>query len=195
MVLVDAYSKWVKIVSMISTTAETVVKSLHKVFATHGLPNVLVSDKGLQLTSAPFQTYLASHGIRHALVAPYRPVGNGLAERTVHSVKEVLTKLGPRDWHSKLATYLLAQHSTPCPTTNCSPAELLMGHRLRTDLDCLHPEYSPEKPPDFTGGPCTFQEGEWMYTRNYGGDPRWLIGHVVEVTGPRSYQVQLDNIS
>lgn len=172
MVLVDAYSKWVEIASMMSTTAETVVKRLRRVFATHGLPDVLVSDNGPQLTSAPFQTYLARHGIRHALVAPYCLVGNGLAERTVRSVKEVLTKLGPGDWHSKLATYLLAQHSTPCPTTNLNPAELLVGHRLRTYIQNTH-QKSPLTP---RVEPVPFRKGS-RYTPAITGETQggWLV--------------------
>lgn len=163
-------------------------------FATHELPDILVSDNGPQLMLAPFQTYLARHGIHHALVAPYHPTSNGLVKRTVRSAKEVLTKhLGLGDWQAKLATYLLSQHTTPCLTTNCSPAKLLMGLHLRTDLDHLHPEYSPEKPPDSTGWACTFQEGERVYAQNYGGNPSWLSGHIVEVTGPCSYRVQLED--
>ncbi|XP_058038703.1 uncharacterized protein K02A2.6-like [Ahaetulla prasina] len=112
LIIVDAYSKWVEVVSMTSTTSEALIHALKRVFATHGLPDVLVSDNGLQLTSAAFQAYLAKQGIRHATIAPFRPASNGLAERTVRSAKEVLAKMG----------------------------------RLRTVLDRLHPEYSPEKP-------------------------------------------------
>lgn len=166
---------------MTSTIMETVVKALQKIFATHGLPDVLVSDNGSQM-SATFQYYLARQGFCHATIAPFHPATNSLAEWTVCSAKEVLTKLGTGDWQAKLAIYLLAQHTTPCPTTNRSPAELLMGCRLRTVLDRLHPEYSPEKPLDSSAGARYFQENNWVYAQNYGGDPRWLPGRIIEVT-------------
>ncbi|XP_058049786.1 uncharacterized protein K02A2.6-like [Ahaetulla prasina] len=193
LIIVDAYSKWVEVVSMTSTTSEALIHALKRVFATHGLPDVLVSDNGPQLTSAAFQACLAKQGIRHATIAPFRPASNGLAERTVRSAKEVLAKLVSGDWRDKIATYLLAQHTTPCPMTNRCPAELLMGRRLRTVLDRLHPEYLPEKPPDSTSGARAFQVGDWVYAQHFGGDPRWLPGQIEEVTGPRSYRVQLED--
>ncbi|XP_058038706.1 uncharacterized protein K02A2.6-like [Ahaetulla prasina] len=159
LIIVDAYSKWVEVVSMTSITSEALIHALKRVFATHGLPDVLVSDNGPQLTSAAFQAYLAKQGIRHATIAPFRPASNGLAERTVRSAKEVLAKL----------------------------------RRLRTVLDRLHPEYSPEKPPNSTSGARAFQVGDWVYAQHFGGDPRWLPGQIEEVTGPRSYRVQLED--
>lgn len=193
MIVVDAYLKWVKAISMPLITSETVIKVLHRNFATHGLPDVMVSDNGPQLMSARFHSYLAGLGIRHATIAPYHPVANGLAERAVRSAKDVLTKLGMEDWQTKLDTYLLTQHTTPCLMTNHSPAELLMGCRLRTVLDHLHPEYSPEKPLDSAAGSQQFQENYWVYTQNYGVDPKWFPGRIIEVTGPCSYRVQLED--
>lgn len=64
---------------------------------------------------------------------------------------------------------------------------------LRINLNRLHPNYSPEKPLDLTGRIRTFKEGDWVYAQNYGGDPWWLPGRVIEVTGPCSYRVELDD--
>ncbi|XP_013907952.1 PREDICTED: uncharacterized protein K02A2.6-like, partial [Thamnophis sirtalis] len=127
LVVVDAYSRWVELVLMGSTTAESTVRALQKMFATHGLPDVVVSDNGPQFTSTAFQEFLAEQGIRHAPIAPYHPASNGRAERAVRSAKEALSRMDRGDWQARVAAYLLSQHSTPCPTTNKSPAELLMG--------------------------------------------------------------------
>lgn len=80
MVTVEAYSKWVEVTSMISTMADTVMQALRRLFSTHWLPNMVVMDSGPQLMSAIFQTYLARHGIRHVVVAPYHLASNGLVE-------------------------------------------------------------------------------------------------------------------
>lgn len=148
LVVVDAYSKWVEIVLMAFTTSSAVIRVLQRLFATHGLPDVLVSDNRPQLTSAPFQMYLAEHGICHVLIAPLCPASNGLAERAVRSAKTALEMFGLGDWQEKVAWYLIAQHIMPCPSTNRSLAELLMGRRLRTDLDRLHSSYLPEPQPE-----------------------------------------------
>ncbi|XP_060541499.1 uncharacterized protein LOC117675782 [Pantherophis guttatus] len=191
LIVVDAYSRWVEVEIMPSITSEAVIRVLNKLFATHGLPDVLVSDNGPQLTSAPFQMFLASLGIRHAQIAPYCPSSNGLAERAVRSTKEALARLGPRGWQERVSTYLLSQHTTPCSSTNRSPAEMLMGRRLRTTLDRLHPLYNSDRPTTGYLPPRVFKEGDQVFARNYGGDPRWLPGQIIQVTGPCSYRVLL----
>lgn len=116
-------------------TSDAVIKALQKLFVTHGLPDIWVSDKGPQLMSNHFELFLAGHSIHHALVALFHPPSNGQAERMVHSAKEVLARMGSGDWQTRISKYLLAQHVTPSAMTNRSPAELLMGCHLRTDLD------------------------------------------------------------
>ncbi|XP_026532364.1 uncharacterized protein K02A2.6-like, partial [Notechis scutatus] len=80
LITVDAYSNWLEVHKMKSTTTEAVVKMLNRLFATHGLPDVLVSDNGPQFTALAFEQYLADRGIRHALTSPARPAANGRAE-------------------------------------------------------------------------------------------------------------------
>ncbi|XP_060543224.1 uncharacterized protein LOC132710602 [Pantherophis guttatus] len=144
LIVVDAFSKWLEVIPTASTTSEATIRALRRLFATHGLPDVLVSDNGPQLTSKAMEEFLAGQGIRHALTAFYRPAGNGQAERMVRLTKETLTKMGPGDWQERIDNFLLTQHITPHATTKKSPAELLMGRRLRSPLDRLHPQYNPE---------------------------------------------------
>ncbi|XP_032072036.1 uncharacterized protein K02A2.6-like [Thamnophis elegans] len=172
LVVVDAFSKWLEVVHMSTTTADALIATLRRLFATHGLPDVLVSDNGPQLTAAKFEAFLASQGIRHALTSPFHPASNGSAERAVRSVKEALSKLDHLPWQERIDAFLLAHHTTPSPDTNTSPAELLMGRRLRTTLDRLHPTYSVATPLDSRGGPRSFSQGEAVYARNYGQAPR-----------------------
>lgn len=193
LVVADMYSKWLEIVLMASITSEAIIRNNWKLLATHGLPDIVVSNNGPQLTSTLFEMFLAGHGIRHALIAPFHPSSNGQVERTVCSTKEALAKMGPEDWQVKIARYLLVQHAMRCPLTNHSPAKLLMGRRLRTNLDRLHPSYSPEKSLDLTGKIWSFKKGDLVYARNYAGNPLWLPGKVVEVTGLCSYRVELED--
>lgn len=185
--LLDAYSQWVEVIPMFSTTSDALVRALRLLFSTHGLPDIIISDNGPQLTSATFQVFLVQYGIRHAPIAPFHLASNGHAEPTVRSVKEALLKLGLGDLHGKLVTYLLMQHSTTCPLSNLSPAELLMGQHLCLTLDRMHQSYSPDVPPNFFTGVRSFRVGDLVYARNYRGDPHWVSG----VTGPHSYIVLL----
>ncbi|XP_026527090.1 uncharacterized protein K02A2.6-like [Notechis scutatus] len=131
LITVDAYSNWLEVSNMRTTTTEAVIKELNRLFSTHGLPDVIVSDNGPQFTALEFEKFLAERGIRHALTAPAHPAANGRAERMVQ-------------------------------TTNKSPAELLMGRKLRSPLDRLHLTYDPENPPDSSSKHRTFAPGDTL---------------------------------
>ncbi|XP_013913299.1 PREDICTED: uncharacterized protein LOC106542174 [Thamnophis sirtalis] len=194
LIMVDAYSRWVELVIMTSTTAESTVRALRQLFATHGLPDVLVSDNGPQFTSTTFQEFLAEQGIRHAPTAPYHPACSGRAERAVRSAKEALGRMDQGDWQARVAAYLLSQHSTPCPTTNKSPAELLMGRRLRIPLDRLHPLYSGDQPCNLgVSPPRSFRLGDLVWARSFAGEPKWVAAVINSMTSPCSYRVGLAN--
>ncbi|CAI5793556.1 XP_028570936.1uncharacterized protein K02A2.6-like [Podarcis lilfordi] len=193
MVVVGAYSKWLEVALMPSTTPEAVIRVLRGLFATHGCPDVLVSDNGSQFTSGTFERYLLGLGIRHALTAPFHPSSNGQAERMVCPAKEALARLDRGDWHKRVAEYLFVQHITPHVATGRSPAELLMGRCLRSPLNRLHPDFAVAKHPGCANAPRSFVPGNQVFARNFVGDIPWVPATVVGVTGPRSYQVALED--
>ncbi|XP_026539495.1 uncharacterized protein K02A2.6-like [Notechis scutatus] len=193
LIIVDAYSNWLEVSVMNSTTTEVVTKQLKKLFAMHGLPDLLVSDNGPQFTALAFEQFLAEQGIRHALTAPAYPASNGWAERMVQYTKEALDKLYTGDIQDKINKMLTIQHITPSTSTNKSPAELLMGRKLRSHLDRLHPTYNPEKPTDSSSKYRTFIPGDLVYAKNLTGDPLWLPATITQITGPRSYQLETED--
>ena len=77
---------------MSSTITERTIDELRLIFATHGLPEEVVSDNGPQFTSTEFAAFMCKNGIRHTLVPPYHPQSNGAAERSVRVVKDALVK-------------------------------------------------------------------------------------------------------
>ncbi|KMQ92088.1 integrase core domain protein [Lasius niger] len=83
--------------------------------------------------------------IRHVKIAPYHPASNGQAKRMVQTTKQALMKQRGGDWSTKIARFLLRQHTTPSATAGVSPAELLMGRKLKTCLNKLHPDRRPGK--------------------------------------------------
>ena len=90
LVVVDAYSKWMEVIMMTSTTSERTITELRKLFAAHGLPEQLVSDNGPQFTSVEFDVFLKANGIRHICSAPYHSQSNGEAERFVQTFKNAM---------------------------------------------------------------------------------------------------------
>ena len=124
-VVVDYYSRCVELALMHSTTAAAVIRQLKSLFARHGYPECVFSDNGPPFSSSDFSQFLISRGVQHITSSPIHSQGNGLAERTVKTVKSLLRR--GSDPYNALLSY--------CTTSlelGYSPAELLMGRRLRS---------------------------------------------------------------
>ena len=63
LIVVDAHSKWLEIVPVSSTAAQPTIRELRKMFATHGLPDMIVSDNATCFTSAKFAEFISKNGI------------------------------------------------------------------------------------------------------------------------------------
>ena len=87
LVVVDAHSKWLEVKIVPSTSSHATIHVLRSIFATHGLPDVVVSDNGTASTSSEFKEFVQRNGIRHINSPPYHPVSNELAERAVQTFK------------------------------------------------------------------------------------------------------------
>ena len=85
LIIVDAYSKWMDVVMMTSTTSENTINALRYLFSSYGLPVEIVSDNGPQFVSEEFEIFLKENGVRHIRSAPYHPASNGEAERAVRT--------------------------------------------------------------------------------------------------------------
>ena len=109
-----------------STSSQATIKALRPIFATHGLPEIIVSDNGSAFTSEEFQEFVKQNGIRHLRSAPYHPASNGLAERAVQTFKNAMKKATTSDLETHLTRFLFQCRITPHTTTGVSPAELLM---------------------------------------------------------------------
>ena len=55
MIVVDAHSKWLKVIPMSSITMEKTIDVLRNLFASYGLRKQLVSDNGPQFTASYFE--------------------------------------------------------------------------------------------------------------------------------------------
>ena len=88
LVLVDAHSKWLDVVPVSAATSTVTIEKLRAIFATHGLPERIVTDNGTVFTSEEFESFLLSNGVAHTGTAPYHPASNGLAERVVQTFKQ-----------------------------------------------------------------------------------------------------------
>ena len=143
LVMVDAHSKWLEALLVSSATSQSTIEKLRVVFATHGLPEVLVSDNGPAFTSTEFNTFTESNGIKHLMSPPHHPASNGLAERAVQTIKTAIRKDDRGvNLETQISRFLFQYRLTPHSTTGATPAELLMGRQPHSRLDLLHPDVS-----------------------------------------------------
>ena len=140
LVIVDSHSKWLDVHIMPNITSSTTVEKLREVFAIHDIPKKMVTDNEASFTSEEFKQFVNSNGIKHVTSAPYNPSSNGLAERAVQTMKRGLKNTAGATIQEKLSKFLFTYRLTPHSTTGVLPAELLMGHRLRSRLDLLFPD-------------------------------------------------------
>lgn len=133
LLLVDYYSKFIEVEWLKSDTrSATVITHLKSQFARHGIPEIVISDNGPQFSSREFQAFAKEWEFTHKTSSPHHAQSNGMAERGVQTVKLMLIKAKADGKDPYLS--LLNLRSTPLEDIRASPAQLLMGRRVRTRL-------------------------------------------------------------
>ena len=202
LVVVDAHSKWIEVIPMSSTTTTATVEKLRVMFAQFGIPEVLVSDNGTNFVSKEFEEFMQRNGIKHVTSAPGHPSSNGLAERAVKTFKNGLSRLKDGSITDKLSRFLFAYRNIPQATTGSTPAELMMGRRLRSPLDLVKPDLEKrvstkqdqqKSQHDRHARQRVIQVGDAVFAKNLRPGPTWLPATVTAQTGPISFKVELDN--
>ncbi|XP_033730104.1 uncharacterized protein K02A2.6-like [Pecten maximus] len=182
LLVVDYFSRYIELAKLSSTTSPDIVLHLQSMFARHGIPETLVSDNGPQYASAVFQQFADKYGFIHRTSSPHHPQGNGETERAVQTVKRLFG--GSKD--SYLA--LLAYRATPLRCGH-SPAELLMGRKIRTTLP-ENPNNLEPKWPDLTDFRAKEREHRVLQKQNFDRSqrakerPPLRSGDMVWVSGP-----------
>ena len=140
LLIVDYYSRYIEVAGMNKgKRAPDVINTLKDVFARHGIPEEIRSDNGPPFDSSEFMHFAKEWDIHLSPSSPYYPQSNGEAERSVQTIKKILKK--EKDKYQAL----LAYRSTPLQN-GFSPAELLMGRKLRTTVPVFHTQLQPKWP-------------------------------------------------
>ena len=140
--MVDFFSRFLEIVKLCSTSSQIVVSQLKVIMSRMGGCDTLVTDGGPQYSSQQFRDFVKLYGIRHIVSSPRYPRGNSTSERAVQTVKQMLKK--GVDPHVALLEY----HATPL-ANGCSPAELLMGRKIKKICCLKNPSNLKPRLPNF----------------------------------------------
>ena len=92
LVLDDYYSRYFEMSYLDSTTSKSVIKQMKSIFSRFGIPEKVVSDNGPQYSSSEFTKFASDYGFKHTTSSPKYPQSNGLAERSVQTIKRIFQK-------------------------------------------------------------------------------------------------------
>lgn len=140
----DACTRWPEVVILRTTTSASIIGHLRKIFATHGLPEKIVTDNGPQFVSEEFKSYLTTHSITHRKVTPYWPQANAEVERFNRTIEKAIRTAHAegKDWRKDIFPFLMNYRATPHGTTGVSPALLHLGRELRTKIPQIESQVS-----------------------------------------------------
>ena len=137
----DYYSKYIEYAQIRDKTATTVIAFLKPTFARHGIPEEFVADN-MPYNSYEFRCFAESWGFKLITSSPRYPQSNGLSERAVQTVKNILKKA--EDPYIALMEY----RNTPVTGMSYSPSQLLMSRVTRTKIPTTEDLLKPRAPED-----------------------------------------------
>jgi transposase InsO family protein len=93
LIAIDAYTRFVFLHALKDKTAAGEVRYLFNLFCFNGFPKIIQSDSGGELSNNFLQAILSKLKVEHHLCTTYLPCSNGVAERSVQNVKNMLRKM------------------------------------------------------------------------------------------------------
>jgi len=140
LVIVDQFSRYLKVFPTKEASSQQTVKCLEQVFAEEGVPEEVMSDNGTHFVSSFVKQFLRKHGVQQVLSPPYHPESNGLAERNVRTVKTfakaALLEKGT-SWDVNLYQFQLKYNAGVHPSTGKEPFAVVRGRTPRLPLPWL----------------------------------------------------------
>ncbi|XP_055903115.1 uncharacterized protein K02A2.6-like [Eupeodes corollae] len=142
LVISDYFSRFPAIVQLENQTSRCIIKHLKSIFARFGIPEIVRTDNGPQFAtvqSSEFRQFAQCWGFKHITSSPHFAQSNRFIVSAVKIVKNLLKK---NTEDPQLA--LLEYRATPL-ANGSSPAELLMGRKIRSIMPMTNDRFEPNK--------------------------------------------------
>ena len=144
--IVDAFTKFVKLYAVKTTTSRDTIKCLKEYFNAYSKPKILISDRGTGFTSKEFENFLNENNVKHIKIATASPQANGQVERYNRILTPMLGKLfNGKEWHKSLGEIEFAINNTVNRATGETPSKLLFGVSQRGYVQDALKEYIIEQ--------------------------------------------------
>jgi hypothetical protein len=207
LVTVDHYSDYFTLDYLENQTASTVIKKCKKIFADHGIPEIVICDNGVQFLSEEFRAFAVKYEFRISTCSPYHKEGNGKAESAVKIAKALIKKA--IESHTDIELVLLNWRNTP-NKMGTSPTQRLFSRRTRCQVPCApelllpkvvqgvkykiieNKQRSKSYHDKKTRNEVQFQTGEMVFVRLNDQSKKWSPGVIVNQLKPRSYTVEVN---
>ena len=123
----DYFSSFWEIDFLKDIYSSTIIRKLKGQFAKYGIPDVLITDNGLQFTTEEFVRFSKKWQFDRGTSSPHFHQSNGKAENAVKIAKSLLRKAKAANSDPYLS--MLAFRNTPTKEMLSSPAQRLMNRR------------------------------------------------------------------
>ena len=213
LITVDYWSSYFELDQIIGdTTSKKVVQCLRRHFATHGIPDTVISDNGPQFVSEEFKKFSMEWMFNHVTTSPYHSQSNGMVESSVKIAKNILRTSMTANEDPWLA--ILAFRNTPTEGMATSPVQRLMSRRTKTLMPMVEHRLFPDsssQETDVLDRQRKQEKQEEYYNKTSkdlpelkAGDEVWVKPHtlgqkkwkkatvVTQRTEPRSYDIQMN---
>ena len=140
-VVVDHFSRFIEVEKLPSSRSSSVIAKMKSIFSRHGIAEKVISDNGPCYASQEFAEFAKQFDFTHITSSPHFPQSNGLAEKSVQTVKSMFSKA--KADHKDPYLCLLELRNTLL-AEGLSPSQLLMGRRLRSILLSTHTQLLPQ---------------------------------------------------
>jgi transposase InsO family protein len=140
-VVIDAFTKYVKLYAVRSTNAAEIIKCLRSYFEHYSQSLRIISDRGSCFTLREFDEFLNSQNVQHVKIAIASPQANDQVERLNRTILPIIAKVADErnvSWCSTLKDVEFACNNTVSKATNECPSMLLFGvHQRGSTIDGL----------------------------------------------------------
>lgn len=145
----DAFTKFVKLYPVNTTSSKEVIAMLKKFFEYYSRPRRIITDRATCFTGIEFENFLKENNVEHIRNATASPQANGQIKRINRVLTPMIEKLSEvknqNNWSQILTQVEYALNNSSSTTTQVAPSVLLFGVRQRGVIVDWLSEYLEDK--------------------------------------------------
>ena len=197
-ILVDYTTKYFDLSQIEDTQSKTVTEHTKAMLSRYGIAKEIVSDGGPEYIGQEYVNFCKEWDIKHTYSSPEYPESNGLAERTIQTVKRTLKKAMKRKEDLNLA--ILHLKSSKSTVTGSPPTTMMFNRTVRTLVPSIKSKTKSTTKSASSQQQQHKQQGQPLSTLKPGDNVRFHDGNswsrraivLTKCKEPRSYIVRTD---